>query len=285
MTAVAIRADTNHSPARQALLWVAAFALTWMLLIAWRPAISESGIAVAAVRLTVQALMGLGLWLALERSDLSAGQRRGMWVTVVAVTTLWLAIAWSAAIKGMFTQVAYSGPPLLPIAILGPLIVGAPVLLRSKRMGQLLDAMPASWLVGLQTYRVFGATFLAYALRGTLPGLFGYPAGIGDALTGIFALAVAIGVAAPTAEGRRRAVIWNLFGLADLAIAVSLGVITSAGPLQSISSSAPGIGVSGYPTVMTPAFAVPSSILLHLLSLRQLRRRGAANEMSRRSAL
>jgi hypothetical protein len=68
---------------------------------------------------------------------------------------------------------------------------------------------------------------------------------------------------------------WNLFGLADLALAISMGIITSAGPLQLISSSAPGIGVSGYPIVMTPAFAVPSSILLHLLSLRLLVRRGS----------
>ena len=48
--------------------------------------------------------------------------------------------------------------------------------------------MPAGWLVGVQAYRVFGAAFLAAALRGTLPGLFGYPAGIGDALTGMFAM-------------------------------------------------------------------------------------------------
>jgi hypothetical protein len=38
----------------------------------------------------------------------------------------------------------------------------------------------------------------------------------------------------------------------------------------------PSIGAGAYPTVMIPAFAVPSSILLHVLSLRQLRRRSAA---------
>jgi hypothetical protein len=31
-----------------------------------------------------------------------------------------------------------------------------------------------------------------------------------------------------------------------------------------------------YPNVLTPAFVVPSSILLHALSLRQLRRRNTA---------
>jgi hypothetical protein len=37
----------------------------------------------------------------------------------------------------------------------------------------------------------------------------------------------------------------------------------------------------GYPNVLTPAFVVPSSILPHALSLRQLRRRGRA-EAARR---
>jgi hypothetical protein len=35
----------------------------------------------------------------------------------------------------------------------------------------------------------------------------------------------------------------------------------------------PNVLLGTYPTVLTPAFAVPSSILLHALSLRQLRRR------------
>jgi hypothetical protein len=191
----------------------------------------------------------------------------------MAPLTLWLALAWSASIKGLFSVL--SAVPALPIAIIGPVIVGAPILLLSKRVGKLLDGMPASWLVGLQAYRVFGAAFLAGALRGTLPGLFGYPAGIGDALTGMLALPVAMAVAAGTPQGRRAGIFWNIFGLADLAVAITMGVISSPGPLQLIVSNTPGIGSAGYPSVLTPAFAVPSSILLHLLSLRLLMRRGA----------
>jgi hypothetical protein len=43
----------------------------------------------------------------------------------------------------------------------------------------------------------------------------------------------------------------------------------------------PSIGADAYPGVLTPAFVVPSSILLHALSLRQLRRRSRA-EVARR---
>jgi hypothetical protein len=161
------------------------------------------------------------------------------------------------------------------VAIFLPLVVGAPLLLLSKRAGQVLDAMPATWLVALQLYRVFGSLFLAAGLRGVLPGIFALPAGIGDVLTGLFAVPAAIAVATGTTEGRKAAIIWNIFGLADLAVAITLGFITSPGPFQLIVPNVQSIGAGAYPTVLTPAFAVPSSILLHALSLRQLIRRSA----------
>ncbi len=94
-------------------------------------------------------------------------------------------------------------------------------------------------------------------------------------LTGLFAVPVAIALAAGTSASRRSAIAWNIFGLADLALAITLGVITSPGPLQLIVPHVPSIGAAAYPTVLTPAFMVPSSILLHALSLRQLTRRRA----------
>ena len=47
-----------------------------------------------------------------------------------------------------------------------------------------------------------------------------------------------------------------------------MGLITSPGPSRLIVPAVPSIGVGAYPNVLTPAFVVPSSILLHALSLR-----------------
>jgi hypothetical protein len=82
-------------------------------------------------------------------------------------------------------------------------------------------------------------------------------------------------VATGTAQGRRAAIAWNIFGLADFAVAITLGMITSPGPLQLIVPNVSSIGAGAYPEVLTPAFVVPSSILIHALSLRQLHRRVA----------
>jgi hypothetical protein len=113
-------------------------------------------------------------------------------------------------------------------------------------------------------------------LRGALPVVFGVPAGIGDTLTGLFAVPAAVALATGTAQGRSAAIAWNILGLADFAVAITLGAITSPGPFQLIVPDVPSIGAGIYPGVLTPAFVVPSSILLHALSLRQLRRRSRA---------
>jgi hypothetical protein len=272
MTAVAVPAGII--PPHQAwrvLLWIAPLTLLWTLLIYWQPIIPASGVPTTAVRLMTYGLIGVGLWLGLESTELTSGQRRTTWLAVMIPYTLWMAVAWSAAINGVFRTGA-SPLPLLPLAIFLPVIIGAPLLLLSKRVGQVLDAVPSTWLVAIQLYRVFGSFFLVAGLQGALPGVFALPAGIGDVLTGLFAMPAAIAVATGTAQGRKAAITWNIFGLADLAVAVTLGAITSPGPFQLIVPDVPSIGAGAYPNVLTPAFVVPSSILLHALSLRQLYR-------------
>ncbi|MGX8011647.1 MFS transporter [Mesorhizobium sp. ORM8.1] len=261
------------------LLWFAPLTALWTLLIYSWPLIPASGLPTTIHQLAAHALIGLGLWLGLQGTSLTLGQRRVTWLAVMIPDTLWLAVAWSAAINGVFHP--NTTLPMLPLAIIVPVIIGAPLLLFSKRIGQVLDAMPASWLVALQLYRVFGSWALAAWLHGALPGIFAVPAGIGDMLTGLFALPAAIAVATSTARGRRAATFWNILGLADFAVAITMGMITSPGPWQLIVPDVQSIGAGEYPGVLTPAFVVPSSILLHLLSLRQLRRLNRTNVAQR----
>ena len=275
MTAAAVPADTVPSRAAwRSLLSTVPLMGAWLLLIYWQPIIPDSGVQTTAHQLMAHGLIAVGLCLAVESTDLTPDQRRTTWLAVMIPDTLWFAVAWSAAIDGVFRPGA-SPVPVLPLAIFLPVMIGAPLLLLSKRVGQVLDAMPASWLVALQLYRVFGSWALAAWLRGVLPGVFALPAGMGDVLTGLFALPAAIAVATRTAEGRRAAIAWNIFGLADFAGAITVGFITSPGRLQLIVPHVPSIGAGAYPGVLTPAFVVPSSILLHALSLRQLIRRAA----------
>src|SRR6267154_2205575 len=84
-----------------------------------------------------------------------------MLLLMLAFTASWLAVVWVMAVNGVFVaRPGAGGPPLIPIAIFLPVLLFVPILLRSARIGEILDATPPSWLVGLQLYRVFGAVFL-----------------------------------------------------------------------------------------------------------------------------
>jgi hypothetical protein len=263
-------------PAWRGLLWFAPLTVLWIAVIYWQPVIASSGFQTTAHQLVAQVLIALGLWLGLERTDLTPGQRQATWLAIMIPHTLWFAVIWSAAIHGVF-RLSASPPPLpfLPMAIFLPVIVGAPLLLLSKRVGKVLDAMPLAWLVALQFYRVFGGWAIAAWLHGAMATVDALPAGTGDVLTGLLAVPAAIAVASGTAQGRTAAIAWNMFGLADFAVAVTLGIITAPGRFQLIAPDMPGLNAGIYPYVLTPAFVVPGSILLHALSLRQLFRRRA----------
>jgi hypothetical protein len=269
-TDIAIPSSDRGQPWR-VLLWLAPLTAFWIGLNYWVPALPASGVPSTASRLAIHIAIVLGLWLALERTELAPRRRLGVWLAIVVPYTLWLAIIWSVAINGVFRP-GNSSLPLVPLAIFLPVIVGAPILLRSKRIGEVLDAMPTSWLIGLQVYRVLGGIFLVGWARGVIPSLFALPAGIGDVTTGLLALPVAYSLVSRSGSAVRGAIAWNIFGLLDFTIAVGIGLVTSPGPFQLIVPSVPNTGLGLYPTVLIPAFAVPSSILLHALSLRQLRR-------------
>jgi hypothetical protein len=264
-------------PAWRSLRWIAPLTLLWIAVMYWLPVIPGSGLQTTAHQLVAQMFMAVGLWLGLERTDLTLSQRRATWLVILTAHALWFAVVWSAAIHGVFQLSAVPPPlPMLPLAIFLPVIVGAPLLLLSKRVGQVLDAMPAAWLIALQFYRVFGSWAIAAWLHGAMAGVDALPAGTGDLLTGLFAVPAAIAVASGTAQGRKTAIAWNIFGLADFAVAVTLGMITAPGRFQLIAPDMPSLNAGTYPYVLTPAFVVPSSILLHALSLRQVFRRRAA---------
>jgi len=252
------------------LIAAVAFTLAWFGFVALFPDLQASGLLSVIVRLLIHAAILAGLWLALARTSFDAGTRLKLWLVVVIPFTGWLALVWWLAVGGAFRP--RPGVPAVPIAIFLPLLVALPMLLRSKRIGAVLDAASPSWLVGLQVYRVFGGIFLVAWSRGTLSGTFALPAGAGDVLVGLLALPVAYLLYKQSPAARSIAVGWNILGLTDFAIAIGIGILSAPGPLQVIVPDGPNTQLGTFPTVMIPAFAVPSSILIHALSLRQLRR-------------
>jgi len=245
------------------------------------PHLAPTGIPTIITRIIIHVVILTGLWIGLSRTAFTYRTRLTLWVAIAVPLTLWLIFIFEVAMHSFFKAVPgviLTQSPL-PIAIFVPVIVGLILLLRSRKIGLLLDVIPASWLIGLQLYRILGGIFLVNWFHGTMPGAFALPAGIGDVTVGVLALPVAAMVASGTKAGRKAGMRWNILGLLDFAIAITMGMMTSpGGPLQHAGGQA-NMQLGTFPTVMTPAFAVPSSIILHGLSIWQLKRRAKHAEL------
>ena len=184
------------------------------------------------------------------------------------VLSLWALGATFAARRGAFEAKAAEGVPPVGINLVVVLALLALSLASSATLRGLLSRQ--SDLIRLHLWRLVGLLFLWLMVRGQVPALWAVPAGVGDVLIGVTALWVARGVEAP--GGRRRAIVWNLLGLADLVVAVGLGMMTSPGATLVFATQPTTEVMTHFPMALVPTFLVPLALTLHVVSLWQLLR-------------
>jgi outer membrane protein len=180
---------------------------------------------------------------------------------------------WLAGVLGAGEAFQASASRWFPAAGLGiafATVAGAVLLSRSASLNAVLNAVPMPWLVGIQLYRIVGFIFLVLYGWGQLPGEFAIPAGVGDVLIGVTAPIVAYGLYRGAEWSQRAAIVWNVAGMVDLAVAVGTGFLSSPGPLHVLGVDNPNHLITAFPLVLIPLFAVPLSIVLHLAALRRL---------------
>lgn len=218
---------------------------------------------------TITAVL-IGVHRGLKRAEWPDPERRKAIWSIATLLIVWFVAELVPAWLGFF-QGAGSSIPTIQFGMLIPPVIVAALFWRLPLLRRVIEAMPQKWIAGVQFYRVMGVIFLVLYAAGKLPGVFALPAAIGDFLTGLFAPIVGAAYARnPQATaGRLRA--WNLFGIADLIVAVSIGFLSSPSPLQMLSLDRPNELISAFPLVIIPVFLVPLAILLHLTSLRKLR--------------
>jgi hypothetical protein len=217
---------------------------------------------------TIAAIV-VGLNQALKRANWSERERRLAVGTTSAVLVGWFAAAVALASLGVYRANAHQ-LPAIQFGILIPILVGSIVIWRSTAFSRLLEAVPQRWIVAIQAYRLEGATFLILYAAGQLPGLFALPAGIGDMTTGLLALVIGLNASRRQQIPSRNILLWNLFGIADLIVAVTTGFLTSPSPLQQFAFDHPNELISQFPLILIPTFLVPLAVLLHIVSLTKL---------------
>jgi len=206
---------------------------------------------------------------------------RGTLIGVATTLAVWLGGVLALAAAGAFAG-SPTRPPLgiLLAVVLPPLILAVLYRLLARFRAFAL-AVDLRWLTAIQAWRVVGMMFLVLYAFGLLPGLFAWPAGLGDAAVGLAAPFVLTAILQATPTWPRRVFWLNIAGLIDFAGALGTGVLTSDSAIGFLADGLPHADLGALPLCLVPAFAVPLWIVFHMASLLQLRQmRGASGATS-----
>jgi len=189
---------------------------------------------------------------------------------IAAVVGAWFAVDVALGAAGVFAAEPNTTVPIIGLGIVLPIAVGTWLLTRPGSLATVAERLPLPWLVGVQLFRAIGVLFLVAWALDLMPAVFALPAGIGDVAVGLAAPFVARRLERDPVGGRRMAVAWNVAGIADLVLAVTLGFLSSPSAFQLLSKADPNALVSRMPFVLIPVFGVPIAIVLHIVALRRL---------------
>jgi len=136
-------------------------------------------------------------------------------------------------------------------------------------------SVPMPLMIGLNIGRIFAVLFLLLAAERRLAGPFPFFSGCCYSITGVFAAPLLLWVANGEAtRGANAIAVWNLFGVADLVLAIALGVTSAEGSPLQIFTTAPGsAAMQQLPWSFVPTVLVPFWLILHAVIWVQLRRR------------
>jgi hypothetical protein len=196
--------------------------------------------------------------------------------------TSWLIAAWFvfaliASALNVFRNDAQRVGIAVAIAAATPIVVFAVWYAASQGFRKFAMSLNPRILTALQTWRIIGFTFLLLEAHQALPAIFALPAGYGDMAIGATAALVAWQLAEP--RHRNSFVAWQLLGITDLILAVSLG--TTARLLEPQGASM--LAMTVLPLSLVPTFLVPLFLIFHVICIAQARNWRAAEESRQRT--
>jgi hypothetical protein len=199
-------------------------------------------------------------------SEQRTDAERRVAILATVVLALWAATGVALALRGSFQPRDDASPPPVGFALAGVLTVLAVSLVSSRSLRRLLTNQPN--LCRIHLWRLLGLVFLALMVDGQVPMLWALPAGTGDLIVGATAFRMAQVVGLPNV--RRTTIIWHVFGITDLIVAISLGIMTNPGPAGVFSTTPAADLLTKFPLALVPTLLVPLAFTLHVVSLWQL---------------
>jgi len=194
---------------------------------------------------------------------------------LTAITVVWFGAVLLAFFAGGFVNQPGQPPIHFLISVGAPIAAFLAAYAAIPRLRAAVRAADLALLSAVQGWRVAGFVFVAFLAFDKLPGLFAWPAGLGDVAVGLAAPFVALAVLRrPDTATEPRFVLFHWLGILDLAVAVSAGVLSS-GLVPGLVGEITTEPLTRMPLVLIPGFLVPMFVILHLtaiLKVRQLMR-------------
>lgn len=203
----------------------------------------------------------------------------GKATALTTVVAIWFASAYIIGTEKLLTNDQHWLIPPIAVTVAIPVFAFLAAYALLPRFREFVLAQDIEILTMLQHWRVLGFSFLMLYFYGVLPGLFAWPAGIGD---------IAVGFAAPLVIMRLRQdpdyatsaglVRYHYLGLLDFAVAVVTVGLTAGAYASLTPDGLTSAAMDVWPLNLFPSFGVPIFIILHLtvlLKVRELRRHSA----------
>ena len=197
--------------------------------------------------------------------------RRGIRLAVAITLTAWFLLVVSFGAAGAFTRPP--GQPPLPIGlgVAAPLLLFFAWMRLSPSFREFVLSLDLRLIAGMQAWRFGGLGLLFLYAHNVLPAVFALPAGLGDMAIGVAAPWIVLAlVRQPGFASGTAFTLWNLLGILDLIVAVSigaLGALFATGAPGEISTDP----MATLPLLLIPVFLVPLFFMLHIAALLQSR--------------
>jgi hypothetical protein len=185
--------------------------------------------------------------------------------------TVWFLLVAALGAAGAFVGAPGTPPLAIATGVAAPLVLFFAWLRVSRSFRELVLSLDLRLIAGMQAWRWAGLGFLSLYAQKVLPAVFALPAGLGDMAIGVTApwMVLAL-VRQPGFAARGTFIRWNVLGILDLVVAVSIGAVSAL-----LTTGAPGeistAPMATLPLLLIPAFLVPFFLMLHTAALMQSR--------------
>ena len=212
--------------------------------------------------------------------ELDNGHSSVKWV-VFAALVLWLGLVLFLGSQGAFIGNADSPPLRIFLGLAIPLAVFFAAYFGWSSFRTFILGADLRFVAAMQAWRWAGQHFLWLYAWGVLPGLFAFPAALGDMAIGLTAPWMVLGlVRNPLFAASRRYMMWNILGIVDFVVAVSMAVLTSGlfHGICALIGNVTSSPMARLPLVLIPAYVVPFFSMLHVTALFQARQLARARK-------